>query len=475
MLPSKRTTIVLALVAASSLFVAAALPGCDGTAGDPAVGLEAGADATPSVDGPDAASDALLAPEPASDLARDVESTRLELDITARTGKATIRVAPSPMSGLSFEIGDLDIKTVTLDSSALKFSIADNSVSGGALKKRRLDIGVPTGTAPAEVVITYVFAAHTAFDGWMPATGLSFLWPYFCSNLFPCHSSPADGSTFELKVSGVPAGKTAVYPSTIPFDAPTYMPAIAIGDFSYTKLGATSKGTEVGYYALPGEADGGVVAATSKLVDIFNWYETTLGAYRFGGKVAALDAKWGPGAFGGMEHHPYFHVASGAFGDENVHAHEAAHGWFGNAVRIKCWEDFVLSEGTVTYLAARATEVVRGTWASDLVWADYRSQLDKGVKNGDTKAWPQTCNAIDMLKDPLWSNIPYMKGAFFYRKIAVQVGATKLDQILAKFYQAYQGKAASMSDMLALIKTESGFDPAALADKYLKTLGNPEL
>ena len=50
-------------------------------------------------------------------------------------------------------------------------------------------------------------------------------------------------------------------------------------------------------------------------------------------------------------------------------------------MRIACWEDFVLSEGTVTYLAARAIEAVdarvdaaerdRNVWARDVnlkVW-----------------------------------------------------------------------------------------------------------
>jgi aminopeptidase N len=68
-----------------------------------------------------------------------------------------------------------------------------------------------------------------------------------------------------------------------------------------------------------------------------------------------------------------------------------------------------------------------------------------------------------------------MKGAFFYRKVAATIGADKLDAILAKFYALHQGSAASMGDMVALIGTEGGFDPSALATRYLQSLGNPEL
>jgi aminopeptidase N len=334
---------------------------------------------------------------------------------------------------------------------------------------------VPAGSSPATVVVTYRFHAHDALDGWSPTLNLTFLWPYFCANLFPCHSRPDDGATFEMRVTGVPEGKTAVFPARIPRDAPSYMPAIAVGDYRHTALGVTPSGTKVGYYALPTEVDGGIVAATAKLVDIVGFYEKTLGPYMFGDEIAAVDVKWPPNAYGGMEHHPYFHVADRAIGKEYVHAHEAAHGWYGDGVRIKCWEDWVLSEGTVSYLAARATEVVRGTAAASALWTNYRAQLDAAVKTADTRAWPQTCNAIDINSDPLKSTIPYMKGAFFYRKVAATIGAAKLDDVLAKFYVLHQGSAASMGDMLALIRTESGFDPTALATRYLQSLGNPEL
>src|SRR5262249_44445133 len=102
-------------------------------------------------------------------------------------------------------------------------------------------------------------------------------------------------------------------------------------------------------------------------------------------------------------------------------------------------------------------------------------ELDAAVTAGDTKAWPETCNAIDINTDPLKSNIPYMKGAFFYRKVADAIGAAKLDDILASFYRAHHGGAASMGDMLAAIRDESGFDVSALATRYLQSLGNPEL
>jgi aminopeptidase N len=414
-------------------------------------------------------------PDPSADPGRDILSTAIDLDLAAMTARATIQVAASPGEGLSFEIGDLEVEAVSHDDLPLKFQVVDAELDGGVASSRRLDIGVPSGSEPVTIVVAYRFKVHDALDGWSPASGLTFLWPYFCANLFPCHSRPDDGSTFALHVNGVPPGKTAIFPPQIPSAAPSYMLAIAVGDYAYTALGTTSRGTKIGFYALPPEVGGGVVAATEKLVDFVDWYETTLGPYMFGDEMAAVDVKWPPTAYGGMEHHPYFHVADHSIDKEYVHAHEAAHGWFGDGVRIKCWEDFVLSEGTVTYLAARATEVVRGAPIASALWTTYRTQLDAAVAAHDTEAWPSTCDAIDILNHPLKSTIPYMKGAFFYKKVADTIGAPALDVILAKFYQQNQGNAASMGDMLAMIRDESGFDPSALATRYLQSLGNPEL
>jgi aminopeptidase N len=168
-----------------------------------------------------------------------------------------------------------------------------------------------------------------------------------------------------------------------------------------------------------------------------------------------------------MEHHPYWHVAKDAMGDEVTQAHEAAHGWFGDGVRLRCWEDFVLSEGTTSYLAARAlTEVAPAMEAQ--IWADYQDELDAAIADGGAPAWPTGCNAIDIIEDNLFTNLPYMQGAFFYKDVAAAVGADVLDGVIARFYQAHKNKAASMKDMVDAIERETGFDTDALVAARLR-------
>ena len=337
----------------------------------------------------------------------------------------------------------------------------------------QLDVGVPVDSGDATVVVEYTFKDHPGeFAGWDAGTQVTFLWPYFCGNLYPCKSDPSDGLTFTMSITGVPAGSTAVYPQTIPGAAPSYMPAVAVADFTKIPLGATTAGTTVNIWHLPGEHDA-AIEGTAHLVDVFDFYETTYGAYTFGTDVGTVSANWGGGDYGGMEHHPYWHVSSGSIYSEEVNAHEAAHGWYGDGVRIQCWEDFVLSEGTATYLAARSL----GESGVDL-WADYECGLKSVCTGaGNTIALPDTCNAIDILNDPLWSNVPYMKGAFFYKAVADLIGADALDTALASFYQAHVGQAAHMQDLVDYIKsTTSAANGTAidtLEEGWLKTVDCP--
>jgi hypothetical protein len=387
-------------------------------------------------------------PPPTEDLTRDIARTDLSVDVSTMEATAVIAIEAGEAGGATFEIGDLEILAVADEIGPLEH--ADRGTT--------LDVGVPAGSR--ELHIEYRYAGHSSFDGSLP-NGLTFLWPYFCGNLFPCKSDPADGTELALELTGIAANDTAVFAPSVDAEAPSYMLAWAIGAYSYTSLGVTAAGTEIGYYALPGD-DATLAAGTANLAGAFEWLEQSLGSYLYGDRVASVSAPWGPGAFGGMEHHPLWHVSTGSLGDQETHAHEAAHGWFGNGVRIACWEDFVLSEGTVSYLAARALEDVAGTGVSDPIWDGYRAQLDANI------AWPQGCNQIDIIEDGLFTSAPYVKGALFFRSLEARIGRAEIDAALAAFYVDRAGTAARFDDWLDHVEAETGYDARPCAASWLR-------
>lgn len=399
-------------------------------------------------------------PQPGQDPSRDIRSLALSVNLESLNATARVQVADAESGALSLKVGNLQVTGVRSRCGALNYTVKDG----------QLDIGVPEWAS--HVLIDYTLSQSPDFDGYLPS-GTTFLWPSFCSNLFPCHPQLEDGVKFSLELSNVPAGKTAVYPTRIPGDAPAYMLAWAVGEYTEKPLGSTSAGTQVSVWYLPGE-EAAATEGTLHLKDAVDFFEKKYGAYTFGNKVGSVSANWGEGGYGGMEHHPYWHVAMDAMKDKLVHHHEAAHGWYGNGVRIQCWEDFVLSEGTAEYLTARSVRATEGVDAEEQVWAGWKGVLERAVARRDTEALPDaTCNEIDILTHPLWSNIPYKKGAFFYRALEKQIGADAMDRVLAGFYQRHVGGTARMQQLLDLVKAETGYDPKPLADIWLRGRGVP--
>lgn len=406
----------------------------------------------------------------ATGLSRDITDTSLVLDVAAHHGTATIDVAAFSGRSLAFEVGELTIESVTVDGAATAFTLAATQPRG-----KRLDLGVPSSNAARKVVIEYTFTDQSELHGFVPAKRTSFSWPVFCQNLFPCHTSPADGTRFGLEVQGLPAGSTLVAPTRIDRAAPSYMLAFTYGDYTWHELGHTTQGTTVGVYTRPTTQAAGLRGA-AHLVEAQEWLETKLGPYRFGTKVGSVSADWGPSGFGGMEHHPFWHVADQSMAEAETHAHEAAHGWYGNGVRIACWEDFVLSEGTVTYLETIVSGAIAGPAEEERLWSALRQSLVTTVQNGDTQAWirGKGCNRIDLVTHPLWSRAPYDKGAFFYRDLEAQIGRDAVVATLSAFYMDHEDEPATMADLLARIQRDTGFDPGPLADKWLTSLGLPD-
>jgi aminopeptidase N len=412
----------------------------DDTGGDTA------ADTLPPCDGPAAS----------EDWDRDLLHMDLAVDLDDLTAQATLTVAASASTGLSLEVQGLVVTRVALDGCAPDWTVSDGS----------LHVGLPAGDEDLVVTVDYGFAVQSDYDGWL-ARDLTFTWPYFCGNLFPCHSDPADGLTMALSIATQQEGQVVVYPETIPSDAPSYQLAWARGLYERLALGTTAGGVELEVWYLSGYLDA-ATQGTEHLLPAWEWLEATMGPYPFGERAGAVQADWGPGGYGGMEHHPLSHVGTPSMGDRVTQIHEAAHGWFGGGVRIACWEDFVLSEGTVTYLTARAITEVIGAEAGAETWAEYDDALAWSLEHEDVSAWPDSCGEVDILDDGLFSYAPYYRGAEFYRRYAEAVGVELLDEALGSFFHQHANQATTMQAMIDHLHLECGEDPMPLAEAWLR-------
>ncbi len=400
--------------------------------------------------------------EPTEDLTRDILTTDLVIDVSTRRAIATITLAPSASEAASFEIGDLDIESVERDEKALPF--ADRGA--------RLDVAVPASTEPLTLVIEYRYSNHESFDG-VSANGYTFTYPDRCGNVFPCHSNPTDGVRFTLYVYG--SELPAFYAAEIPFDAPSYMLGWLHAPLAELELGATTAGTQVSAFYDPGEPSGeaDAMVGTEDLLSAFDWLELTLGSYHFGSKVGSVSAPWPDTNYTGMEHHPFWHVRQDRMDDPLIHVHEAAHGWFGNGVRQRCWNDLVLSEGIVSYLSVRALEAAGDTAAATAAWENYEAWVDAERYRGPAPAWPEGCDDFDSVSSA-YVFLTYARGAIFLRALEQRLGRPELDAALRSFYQTFVGKPAGVSELLASVYLTTGYDPQACAVAWLRGTPLPQ-
>ncbi len=395
---------------------------------------------------------------------RDIIHTRLAVDLATLTATATMELAAVPYADVpaTFEAGGLEIRQVSSGGQPVPWHKEGDRLVA--------ELSVPAHQ-PVSVSVDYGFTLRTGLQG-LASTGSTLTWPYYCGNLFPCHSSPADGSSYELSVVGAPAGQTTVYAPYIAA-GPAYQLAWATGPYQRFDLGTTPQGTRLAVYALEGR-EASALTGTADLVQVMAWYENTYGSYPFGKEAGAVAVDWQDG-YGGMEHHPYWHVDISEMNDPLVHAHEAAHAWSGNAVRMACWEDFALSEGTASYIAARAMAEVKGPAEAQRIWDGYDQRLKKAMAGAGPKiAWPDGCGKIDVLVDGLYSDIAYMKGAFFWRALAQKLGEEAVDAVLKTFFHQYRYRPASYREVAGTVAEVTGYDAAPCLRDWLQREMVPE-
>ena len=244
-----------------------------------------------------------------ADWLRGIAATALVVDLEAMEATAQLRLDPADGGSCetgrgcvaSFEAAGLDVREVLGPNGPLDY------------ERREGDLHVVVGAADS-LTVRYGFKQQDPSQGLGPA-GSTSVWPTYCGNLFPCHSDPWDGTTFELTVVGVSEELTAIYPERITTETPAYTLAFATGKYECQVLGETRAGTEVSVCwvrKVGGGANGPrgkALRGTESLTAVFDWLEASLGAYAFGDEVASVSVDWGDGAVGGMEHHPFWHVS----------------------------------------------------------------------------------------------------------------------------------------------------------------------
>jgi aminopeptidase N len=227
--------------------------------------------------------------------------------------------------------------------------------------------------------------------------------------------------------------RTGEYHFDMPQPIPSYLLAIAVGNFYFAPLGE-----DTGIYSEPELLDASVYefADTQAMLELA---EEKFGPYDWG----RYDLLVLPPSFpyGGMENPRLsFITPSLLAGDRSlvsVIAHELAHSWSGNLVTNATWRDGWLNEGMTSYMESRLMEVIYNVNRVDeervLMYNELLQDLDEVPENMQALA-PRL---DDTTSEDFQGGLHYSKGQMFLEYLESEFGREAFDAFLESYFQEF--------------------------------------
>ncbi|MEJ7608863.1 MAG: M1 family metallopeptidase, partial [Bryobacteraceae bacterium] len=237
------------------------------------------------------------------------------------------------------------------------------------------------------------------------------------------------------------------YSFDMPQAIPSYLIALAIGDLKYAAISPRS-----GVFAEPPV----LMKAARELEDIEKMMqaaEKLYGQYRWEQyNVLVLPPSF---PFGGMEN-PRLTFATPTIlaGDKSLVgliSHELAHSWSGNLVTNATWRDFWLNEGFTVYFEKRIQEAVYGASRSEMEAVLGKQELVAEMKTLGPKDQILYVNLEGRDPDDGFTQVPYVKGMLFLRRLEEIFGRERFDAFLRGYFDHFAFRSIVTGDFVAYL------------------------
>ncbi len=387
----------------------------------------------------------------------------LEVDFEKRMLRGSVELT---MAALLPDKHSITLDTRDLSIEQVAFVAADGSKQPALFRlgETNKQLGTPLHIAVPEsfdmgsvfrVHIDYATSPNASALQWLPAeltAGgkhpmlFSQAQAIHARSFIPLQDTPSVRVTYEATIRTPPdllavmsanndpqAPRQGEYRFDMPQPIPSYLIAIAVGNFYFAPLGE-----DTGVYSEPEmlEASAYEFANTQDMLEVA---EKQFGPYQWG----RYDLLVLPPSFpyGGMENPRLsFLTPSLLAGDRSlvaVVAHELAHSWSGNLVTNRTWRDGWLNEGVTSYLESRLMEVIYDEDRVDetrvlnyeellqnfAVVPPARQGLAPRTEMGDA--------------DSSQGTIPYLKGEMFLDYLEHGFGRERFDPFLFAYFEDF--------------------------------------
>lgn len=417
----------------------------------------------------------------------DVKRYDLALDVdvdggTIREATALIEaVATQPLSRFNLDLRGLTVDTVRVDGEPATWDrdgaelivTPAGSIAEGA--PFTVEVAYHGDPALAEVADRYE-------RGWLTADDTVYVAgePGGAENWFPANGHPEDAAAFTLRIT-VPTGTEVVASGDLlehtsddgrdtfvwvnDDEIPTYLATFAAGGFDVRTWDEDVDGGMVRVtYAFPPDAterERSAVANTGEMLRYFSGLFGPFPSDRIGGVVVD--------GFGAALETEEMVVYGRSALEERTVAHEIAHHWFGNSVRLRRWRDIWLNEGIARYAEALWAEHEGGPEARDRVLESLASALEGA--SADTNRSFAIGNPD---ADELFDGSIYNRGALALHALRVELGDEVFFRLLKEWHARNAGRAVTTREFVSLAEEVSGRDLEAFFNRWLFEAALPD-
>ena len=315
--------------------------------------------------------------------------------------------------------------------------------------------------------------ARRMFPGWDEP---GFKIPYQLTVTIPAHMD-AISNTPVASESKEGERKTVRFQETKPL--PTYLIALAVGQFDYTPIEGMSVPGRIiaprgqGHLAATAaKITPPILAALEKYFDSKHPFEKV--------DVLAVPEYWAgamenPGAITFRDTILLLDPAAATPAQQQnlrrVMAHELAHMWFGDLVTMQWWDDFWLNESFADWMGDKIT---------DEVFPEYEHLITEmssvqGVMNGDMRATQEAVRRADMDPEDAMRTVglAYNKGKAVLSMFEAWIGAEKFRRGVLAHMDANAWGNATSAEFFASLSKHAPAGTAAALDTFIGQPGIP--
>jgi aminopeptidase N len=321
--------------------------------------------------------------------------------------------------------------------------------------------------------------------GWQGRDGLFYVidQPDGAASWFPANDHPRDTATFRIALD-IPAGFDTVTSGVpvsgldddsapdvweVPEETAPYLVALAIGEF--TRLDQEPAGEIELVVWHPPDLPASLLEPFAAHSDMLAFFSERFGDYPFDRYGAVVIDDFELGAALETQTLSTFGVPALGLGEEVV-AHELAHQWFGDSVRVDSWGDIWLNEGFATFSQWLWAEETMGTSAYDQLVANaYR------LMSGGLFATPQSSGAdearqafpppAEPLAGDLFNPSVYQRGGLALVALRDLVGDEAMFDFVRGWYSRSAGSTKTTAEFLAFVDDVLGGPAPAAVREHL--------